>query len=279
MGTSGSFKGSGDKDAGDLRDAIADWLGDTAPSDSTPANSPATDPAAPSDSTPANPINPSSIAPILGMWGGGRSRGSGGGGGGAGSESSGGGRTGGSGGGRSSGGVQRTVARVAGPAGRASSLARAYSTGNREVLEAAGLNFDDLRALNDPLEVGQRIAEVAFDAQADGTLEDSESRLIVAELVSWILEAPDDHQPAPDEIVRHSIELMIAQSALVEVGDTIRQEKSQAKRHEAEKEIRNAAQVLASQVTLGGVGASSAEIATAIESGVAQLKEIYGASE
>jgi len=175
--------------------------------------------------------------------------------------------------------VRRTVARVSGPAGRASSLARAYSTGNREALQSAGLNYDVLRALNDPLEVGQRIAEVAFDTQADSTLEDSEARMIVAELISWILEAPDDNPPAPDEIVRHSIELMIAQSALLEVGDTIRQEKSQAKRHEAEAEIRRAAQVLASQVTLDGTGATSADITTAIENGVAQLKEIYGAAE
>jgi hypothetical protein len=127
--------------------------------------------------------------------------------------------------------------------------------------------------------VGQRIAEVAFDTQADSTLEDSEARMIVAELISWILEAPDDQPPAPDEIVRHSIELMIAQSALLEVGDTIRQEKNQTKRHEAEAEIRRAARVLASQVTLGGTGATSAEITTAIENGVAQLKEIYGAAE
>jgi hypothetical protein len=273
MGTSGAFKGSGGKDAGDLRDAIAGWLGDDAGSDSPAPTSPATDSSSANDGSPSNPLSPSSIAPVIGMWKTG-SRGSGGGGGGGA-----GGGSGVSGGGRSSGGVRRTVARVSGPAGRASSLARAYSTGNREALEAAGLNYDALRALNDPLEVGQRIAEVAFDTQADSTLEDSEARMIVAELISWILESPTDQPPAPDAIVRHSIELMIAQSALLEVGDTIRQEKNQAKRHEAEAEVRRAAQVLAAQVTLSGTGATSAEISTAIENGVAQLKEIYGASE
>ena len=273
MGTSGSFKGSGGKDAGDLRGAISGWLGDDAGSDPVPPNS-ASDAASTTNGSPSNPLSPSAIAPVIGMWKAG-SRGSGGGGGGA----AGGGAAGGSGGGRSSGGVRRTVARVSGPAGRASSLARAYSIGNREALEAAGLNYDDLRALNDPLEVGQRIAEVAFESQADSTLEDSEARMIVAELISWILEAPDDHPPAPDEIVRHSIELMIAQSALLEVGDVIRQEKNQTRRHEAEAEVRQAAQVLASQVTLGGTGATSAEITTAIENGVAQLKEIYGGAE
>lgn len=271
MGTSGAFKGSGGKDAGDLRNAIAGWLGDDAGSDSPNSN----DPSADGGST--NPLSPSAISSVIGMWKSG-SRGSGSGGGGGGGGAAGGGSAG-SGGGRSSGGVRRSVARVSGPAGRASSLARAYSTGNREALESAGLNYDVLRALNDPLEIGQRIAEVAFETQADSTLEDSEARMIVAELVSWILEAPDDRPPAPDEIVRHSIELMIAQSALLEVGDTIRQEKNQAKRHEAEAEIRRGAQVLASQVTLGGTGTTSAEITAAIEGGVAQLKEIYGASE
>jgi len=278
MGTSGAFKGSGGKDAGDLRDAIAGWLGDDAGSDSPTPTSPAAEPAMTQDGSPASPLSPSSIAPVIGMWKTG-SRGSGGGGGaGAGGGTAGGG-SGGSGGGRSSGGVRRTVAQVSGPAGRASSLARAYSTGNREALEAAGLDYDALRALNDPLEVGQRIAEVAFDTQADSTLEDSEARMIVAELISWILEAPSDQPPAPDEIVRHSIELMIAQSALLEVGDTIRQEKNSTKRHEAEAEVRRAAQVLAGQVSLSGTGATSAEISTAIETGVAQLKEIYGATE
>lgn len=270
MGTSGAFKGSGGKDAGSLRDAIAGWLGDDAGAD--PANS--NDPSADGGST--NPLSPSVISSVIGMWKSG-SRGSGGGGGGEGGAAGGG--SAGSGGGRSSGGVRRSVARVSGPAGRAGSLARAYSTGNREALESVGLNYDVLRALNDPLEIGQRIAEVAFDTQADSTLEDSEARMIVAELVSWILEAPDDRPPAPDEIVRHSIELMIAQSALLEVGDTIRQEKNQAKRHEAEAEIRRGAKVLASQVTLGETGATSGEITKAIENGVAQLKEIYGASE
>ena len=103
--------------------------------------------------------------------------------------------------------------------------------------------------------------------------------MIVAELVAWILDAPDTQQPAPDEIVRHSIELMIARSALVEVGDTIRQEKSAAKRHEAEAEVRRAAHVLASQVTLGDTGATAAAISTAIENGVGQLKDIFGITE
>lgn len=280
MGTSGAFKGSGGASAGDLRDSIADWLGDTPPDSEAPGSNPDTGTESSSDSTSLNPINPASIAPILSMWSG-RSGGSGGGGGSGGStgDDSGSGRTKNTGGSRSSGGVHRTVARVAGPAGRASTLAQAYTNGDRDALESAGLRYDELRALNDPLAVGQRIIEVAFETKADSSLEDSESRLIVAELVSWILESPDDQQPAPDDIVRHSIELMIAQSALVEVGDTIRQEKNQTKRLESEKEIRRAAKVLASQVTLNGTGTSSSEITTAIEDSVSQLKEIYGATE
>ncbi|WP_143332030.1 hypothetical protein [Clavibacter michiganensis] len=278
MGTSGAFKGSGGKDAGDLRDAISDWLGDDSGAESTPPSISTADGASPPDSSPFNPLSASAIASVLGMWKSG-SRGSGGGGGAGGGGSAAGGKNGNPGNGRSLGGVRRTVARVSGPAGRASSIAWAFSTANRDALDAVGLNYDVLRNLNDALEIGQRIAQVAFETQASGTLEESEARMIIAELVSWILEFPDGDPPAPDAIVRHSIELMISHSALLEVGDTIRQEKSQTKRHEAEAEIRRAAHVLASQVTLGSTGATSAEITTAIEDGVSQLNEIYGGAK
>jgi len=83
------------------------------------------------------------LAPMLRLW----NRGSGGGGGGGGASGSGG--SGGGGAGRSSGGPRGTVGRVAGPVGRASSIASAYAAGNRQAVEAAGLNYDELRALND----------------------------------------------------------------------------------------------------------------------------------
>ncbi|MGB3764345.1 MAG: hypothetical protein WA966_14115, partial [Ornithinimicrobium sp.] len=102
---------------------------------------------------------------------------------------------------------------------------------------------------------------------------------IVASIVEWILEAPADQTPSPDEIVRRSIELMIADVTLTEVGDRIRAEPSRERRAEAEQEICDAAAVYASQVKLTTTGASEQEIAAAIEGGVRELGEIFGGGE
>ncbi|MDR6910646.1 hypothetical protein J2W54_002369 [Rhodococcus fascians] len=155
-------------------------------------------------------------------------------------------------------------------------MARAYTTGDRAALEDAGLNYDELLALGDVVAVGTRIVEAAFDNQADNTLADDESRETVAEIVEWILEAPTDHTPTPDDIVRRSIEIIITNVTLTEVGDSIRAETSREKRRAAEQEVRDAAEVYASQVSLTNTGASDKEISTAIESGIAELGQIFG---
>ncbi len=278
MGTSGAFGGSGGKDAKDLRDSIADWLIDASPA--TPAT-PATADAGGDEAAPGTPGQPQpSIAPKVDLRpairiisGGGRGGdGPGGGGGGA--------RGGGSGsGGRSSGGATRSSSRTARAAGRASALARAYAVGDRATLARAGLNYGDLQALGSIVAIGTRIVEAAFDSRADSTIADEESRETIAKVVEWILESPADQTPTPDEIVRRSIELMITDVTLTEVGDTIRAEPSREKRAETEQEIRYAAQVYASQVTLDATGPSEQEIAAAIQGGIEQLGRIFGEAE
>lgn len=279
MGSSGSFKGSSGKDASSLRDAIAEWLGDdasTAPSgEGEPQDNPDN---SGSNVTPTTHLSPDAITPAIRLW----SRGpSGGGSGGGGSGASGSRKSSSDGANkgknRGSGSVHRTVSSVAGPAGRASSLAQSFAAGDRQAIESAGLNFDELRQLNDPLEVGKQITDVAFDTQPDGTIEDYEARIIIAELVSWMMETPEQQKPAPADVVKRTIELMIARATLTEVGDTIRKkEKDQNRRRETESEIRLAARVKASKVNLNKVGATSADIAKAIEDGVKQLTDIYG---
>lgn len=272
MGTSGAFGGSGGKDAKDLRDNIADWLTD-APARALPSGDGA---ATPNDSDgvlgglavsgvpiPSLDLRPT-IRILTGRGGG--SDGPGGGG------ASGGGDT----GGRSSGGAHRSVRSISRAAGRASALARAYASGDRAVIERAGLNYDQLLALGDMVAVGTRIVEAAFDTQADSTVADDESRETVAEIVEWILEAPADHTPTPDDIVRRSIELIISNVTLTEVGDRIRAESSREKRQAAEQEVRDAAEVYASQVTLTNTGASEHQIAAAIEGGIRELGRIFG---
>ena len=276
MGTSGAFGGSGGKDAKNLRDNIADWLIEAPPPSEATGNGEAGTsdgdavlgrPGAPVP-VPNFDLRPT-IRILTGRGGG--SDGPGGGGGGA----SGGGGT----GIRSSGGARRSVRSASSAAGRAGALARAYTSGDRALLERAGLNYDELLSLGDIVAVGTRIVEAAFDSQADSTVADDESRETVAEIVEWILEAPADETPTPDDIVRRSIELIITNVTLTEVGDRIRAESSRDKRRAAEQEICDAAEVYASQVTLTNTGASEREIASAIEGGIRELGQIFGGSK
>ncbi|MEU3474990.1 hypothetical protein [Rhodococcus sp. NPDC006774] len=260
MGTSKAFGGSGGKDAADLRDNIADWLTDTP---SQPAENPV------GISPPNVDLRPA-LRILNSRKGGGD--GPGGGGGGPSGDSGGG-------SGRSGGGAQRSTSTTSRAAGRGGALARAYSTGDRAALEDAGLNYDELLSLGDVVAVGTRIVEAAFENQADSTLADDESRETVAEIVEWILEAPADQTPTPDDIVRRSIEIIITNATLTEVGDRIRAESSRDKRRAAEQEVRDAAEVYASQASLSNTGASDREISAAIESGIAELGQIFGGGE
>ncbi|MBF6271627.1 hypothetical protein [Nocardia farcinica] len=259
MGTSGSFGGSGGKDAQDLRESIAGWLDDDSSTDQA------------ADAQSVDTRNIDRLRPMIRMLANSRGSGSGGGGGSAGGSSGG--------GGRSSGGVARSVQRTSRVAGRAGSLASAYAAGDRATLAAAGLNYDELIALNDPLEVGSRIAKAALDSQSDGTFESGEERVIVAELIAWIIESPPDSVPRPDEVARKSIELIIAECSLSEVSDTLRSGPMNAsERRQVEDEIREAAGVLAGQASLSATGATEAEITQAIRNGIDMLVKIYGGS-
>lgn len=274
MGTSGSFGGSGGKDAKDLRDNIADWLdgpaeqgsadggdagGDDKPSDPTRPRSP--DQQARVDLGPA-------LRVLLRRRGGGGADGPGAGGGGT---------RGGGGGGRSSGGATRSVGRVSRAAGRAGSLALAYSSGNRQALREAGLNYDELRGLGDPVAIGIKIVEAAFEAQADSTIADAEERDIVAAVVAWILEQPSDRPPTPEEVVRKSIETTIAETALTEVSATIyAKAASPEKRRSLERQICDVAAEYAAQATLSPNGATESEMSQAIENGIRDIGKIFG---
>lgn len=276
MGTSGSFGGSAGSDAKDLRDNIADWLDSPTSSDGGDAqdgtdgtpDGPATGGGAETPGFGARPNLGPALRVLLRSRGGGRSDGPGSG--------SGGGR-GGSGGGRSSGGVSRSVGRVSRAAGRAGSLALAYSSGNRDALREAGLSYDELQALGDPVAVGIKIVEAAFDAQADSTIEDAEERSIVATVVAWILEQPDGATPSPEDVVRKTIETTIAETALTEVASTVyAKEASRERRRDLERQIREVAAEYAAQATLNPGGATAQELANAIETGVRDIGVIFG---
>lgn len=274
MGTSGSFGGSGGTDAKDLRDSIAGWLdgdggGFDGPDsgndgDGNGAGTPLSAQSAPGAGGPRIDLAPA--VRLLFRSRGRRSDGPGGGGGGGG------------GGGRSSGGVTRSVSRISRTSGRAGSLALAYSAGNRAALERAGLNYDELRAL-DPVSVGLRIVEAAFESKADSTLADAEERHIAAEVVSWILEQPTGRAPSPEEVVRKTIESTIAETALTEIAASLYDKgASRTERQSVEQQIRDVAAEYAAQAHLSSTGASEREMVAAIETGIRDIGTIFGAS-
>lgn len=277
MGTSGSFSGSGGKDARDLRDNIAAWLDSVGEPDGSEAiDLGNADKPSPEPSRPDTPIQQPrvDIGPALRLLISPRGRkGSAdgpGGGGGGGAEG---------GGGRSSGGPIRSVSHMSRAAGRAGSLALAYSSGDREALREAGLNYDELQALGNPVAVGLKIVEAAFESRADSTIADAEERDIVSSIVEWILQHPADCYPTPEEIVRKSIETTIAETVLTEVSSMVfAKEVSFEKRRNLEHQIRDVAAEYAAQAALSPSGASEKEMSQAIENGIRDIGKIFGAS-
>lgn len=277
MGTSGSYRGRGGKDASDLRDNIVAWLdavGEPGGTDGIDAeNADGTDKLADQARTGASGENQRvdlgpALRVLLNSRGrGGKSDGPGGGSGGA--------RGGGI--GRSSGGATRSVGRVSRAAGRAGHLALAYSSGNREVLREAGLNYDELRVLRDPVAIGLKIIETAFESRADSTIADAEERDIVASVVEWILEQPPGQPPMPEDVVRKSIETMIAETVLTEVASTVYAKNTSVEnRRKLERQIRDVAAEYAAQATLNPRGATEQQMAQAIENGVREIGQIFG---
>lgn len=268
MGTSGSFGGSGGKDAHDLRDSVAEWLdGFDNPAPGDAANDSELNPAEMPTRPGPTPIDiGATLRVLLRPRGGGDGPGGGGGGG----------RSGGT-GGRSSGGASRSVSTISRAAGRAGRLALAYGSADRNALDHAGLNYDELRSLGDPVSIGIRIVEVAFDAQPDSTIEDSEARDIVAAVVEWILDQPTSSPPSPEDVVRKTIESTIAEVTLTEVSAKIHSEgASFESRRAAENMIRDLAEEYAKQTPLSETGATEREMASAIENGIRDLGSILG---
>lgn len=274
MGTSGSYSGSGGKTGGKLRGDLGDWL-DSLP-DKDDVNPPASGDGDGDQSEDQHPdvrphLTPEYLLPAIGLL---HPRGSGGGGGGGGAA---GGGTGGGGTRRSTGGPQRSVARSAATAGRAAAAALAYRSGDAAELARLGLDYGELRALGDALEVTRRIVDAACGAQGESTIEDHEQRYVAAQVAEWVLEQGDGAAPSPEEIVRTTLARIIEEIVASETGELIRQGQRPAWATQvAESEIRDAAEVLAERATFSVNGVTEDEFARAIEQGVETLRSIMG---
>ena len=255
MGTVGAYSGSGGQAGRDLREGVEDWLNEV------PTPPPGQEPG--QDSPRLGPDTLLNELPLMrpGSASGGTSDGPGGGGGGSGS----------SGGSRSGGGPTRSVGGSARTAGRAAAAARAFRSADIDTLAQFGLDYAELAALDDPIEVVRQIVEAACGARTDSTIEDHEQRLVAAEVAEWVIDDEGDNPPTPEEIVRHTIAIIIADTALVE---TANEASHHANGNLLESEVREVAEVLAARVPLSLDGASEAEFAAAIESGIETLREI-----
>ena len=247
MGTSGSYSGSGGRIGRDLRSQAGDWLDGlvSGRSQSSPA-------AAQQRNTQTTRIITYAIDLILSSGG-----------------SAGGGNV-------QNGGAQRSVQRVARSAGRAAAAGYAYATGNHQVLEELGLNYDELRELGDPLEVTCRIVDAACGAISESTIEQGEQRSVAADLADWLLtEQSSGYIPQPDEIARKAIALIVFETISSEIGALIRSNGRPPWVSElAENDLRESAEVLADQAELSVNGITDTEFANAIENGLVTLRGV-----
>lgn len=251
MGTSGSFNGSSDKNAIGLRDNISEWLDGVSTSETeSPEGSPI--------------IKPETLFPAVRIIADGFHS----------SQSSGTKRTQGGGSSRSTG---RSSSKTAGIAGKAGGLALAYTRGQQDILEQAGLDYNELKSLGDSVSISSRIVDSVFPKLPDSSIGDSEARTIAAKVVSWVINESVNREVTPEEIVRKAIETNIAEVALTEVTAKINDSSASVEDKNAlEKEIRQSSVYLASQAKLTSTGATAEEITQAIEEGIQSLVYIYG---
>ncbi len=270
MGTKGSYDGGGGHAGDVLRDELGDWLAGF--SGSQGAGGADESNAAESGQGPSQgrlpQLSASALLPALGLFRpGGSSGGQVDGPGGA--------------GGADLAGVDRTVAQSSGSAGRAGAAAYAYRTGDSETLEQLGLSYDQLQASGDVLDVVQEIVAAACGQLTDGTIEDEERRRVAAEIAQWVLEADaSGAAPQPEEIVREAIAQVIFEAALTETAAKVREgNRSQAEVRETERQIKEAAQVLAQRAELSPSGPTPDEFTRSIADGIDVLRSMWEEAE
>ena len=261
MGTSGSYSGGGGKSGKDLREGVEDWL------DILPSNLPSS--GEQGDRDPYR-LPPEVIIHALGLF---RST--------IGSSGSGG-SDGATGGGaqvssRGNGGAQRSSNTLARSAGRAAAAAYGYRTGNREILSDLGLDYDELQALNNPLELACRIVDAACGPRSEGTIDHEEQRSVAAAVVEWVLQEQEASAvPFPDEIARQAIACIIYEAISSETGELIHAGSRASETIDFfDQEIREACEVWSKKADLSVSGATYREFARAIESGIETLQAIY----
>lgn len=273
MGTKNSYTGGGGKPGKDLRDNLEDWL-DSLPDLAPPPNTDLPPDGPPDDPRDVPPLRPEQLLPALGLFrprGGGHGDGPGGGGG-AGATSG----AGAAGGAR--GGAQRTVAGSSRTAGRAAAAAYALRTGNVQVLQELGLDYEALRNNPDVVDVARQIMVAACGPLPDGTIEEDEQRVVAAQVAQYVLETQaDGGPPPPEEIVRETIACILFEAVSSETAAIVHDGNRPVwATAEAERLMRETAQALALRVHLSPQGPTPAEFSVAIARGIETMRDIWG---
>ena len=123
-------------------------------------------------------------------------------------------------GGGSPGGGGRSRARAASVGGRLASGVAALRRGNAAELASLGLDLDELRALDDPLQQAQRLMEAAM-AGAPQTIEDDELRTAAGRTAIWALE-DGERSPEVEDVIRHFVTEYVYEVILTEIGVVLR---------------------------------------------------------
>ncbi len=275
MGTSGAYTGAGGKAGTEVADGLGEWL-DSLPGSGGDEDGTSTPDRVVDGKKPATAFPPKVVTGLLGLLG----RRSGGRGSSDGPSAGGGSVTGGhstsSRAGRARAGSSRSLRRLASVGGRAGAGAYAFARGDSEELRSLGLNYAELRSLDDPFEVTRRIVNAVCDQQSRSTLEDDEERYVAASVADWVLtQGEKGNLPDAEDIARYAIATIITEILSSELGQAMRNRPDEVC-DVAEDELREAAWVLAGQARLNSSAPTSDELTGAIEDGVDRLRGIYG---
>ena len=276
MGDSGAYTGAGGKAGKEVGEGLSDWLDSllvgVGSGDSTPSSDRTED-----GEKPVTQLPPKVVSGLVGLLrpgstSGGSSDGPGAGGGGVAT----GGRSTSGGSGRARAGSSRSLQRLASVGGRAAAGAYAFASGDAAGLRSLGLDYSELRALNDPFEVTRRIVDAVCGQQADSRLEEAEERYVAASVADWVLEQAEDGElPDADDVARFALATIVTEILSSELGEAMRDRPDEVA-DVAEGELRDAAWVLAGQAELSSSGPTADELTSAIKEGVQKLREIYG---
>ena len=261
MGTSGAYTGAGGKPGKEVSEGLGEWLGGLPSGSVGKGDRPESD----GPKKPVTRLPPRVVKGLVGLLG---PTGSGGGGVAGRSVASGG-------SGRTRTGSGRSAHRLASVSSRAAAGAYAFVHGDAAGLRLLGLDYDELRGLDDPIEVTRRIVDAVCGHQANGALEVSEERYVAASVADWLL-AESEHGELPDvdDIARYAMAAIVTEVLSSEIGAILHDQPEMVA--DPEEELRDAAMVLAGQAEFSASGPTAEELTKAIEEGIEKLREIYG---